>query len=248
MGYLFWSFLIEPTAFYGGIVHYELMSPLESFLRGKSVVKHTWSIGVQVVVDELNPIDGRVIRFYQFLHECGVVNCRALLADLDKAPAPQRLEGEQNTTGALALIFVIVTCSPARIQLRATGVLHHNGNGERRLPNESPLGRDPTESGSRLAISHDNKMPGLGVTGTRSPPSGSQNVMNDRIGHRVRFEFPHRSAGPNALISTNHARGLYGSRGPSLSPQPADEGGFTRLHLPAPCAKSPRDLASAAQG
>ena len=147
------------------------MRPLECFLRGKSVVKHTRGMGVQVVVDELNPLDGRVIRFYQFLHECGVVNCRALLADLNKAPAPQRLEGEQNTTGALALIFVIVTCGPARIQLRATGVLHHNGNGERHLPNESPLGRDPTESGYRLAISHDNKMPGLGVKCTHTRPS-----------------------------------------------------------------------------
>jgi hypothetical protein len=65
-------------------------------------------------LDELNPIDGRVIRFDKFLHECGVVHRRALFADLDNAPAPQRLEGEQNTTGALALIFVIVTFSPAR--------------------------------------------------------------------------------------------------------------------------------------
>jgi len=105
---------IEPTPFDGSIVQCELIGPLERFLRGKRMVKRPRRMGVQVVLDELNPIDGRVIRFDKFLHKCGVVHRRALLADLDKAPAPQRLEGEQNTTGALAFIFVIVTFGSTR--------------------------------------------------------------------------------------------------------------------------------------
>jgi len=107
---------IEPTPFYWGIVQFEFLSPRESFLRGKSVVKRTRSMGVQVVLDKLNTSYSRVIRFHKFFHECGVVNRGALLADLDKTPAPQRLEGEQNTTGALALRFVILTFGPARFQ------------------------------------------------------------------------------------------------------------------------------------
>src|SRR5438046_1854333 len=50
---------IEPTPFDWSIVQCELLSPLERFLRGKSVVKRPRSMGVQVVLDELNLIDGR---------------------------------------------------------------------------------------------------------------------------------------------------------------------------------------------
>ena len=105
---------IEPTPFDWGIVQRELLSPLKRLLWGKSVGKRTRSMGVQVVLDELNPIDGRVIRGDQCLHKCRIVQGCALLADLDKAPASQRLEGEQNATGALALLFVVVTFGPAR--------------------------------------------------------------------------------------------------------------------------------------
>ncbi len=106
---------IEPTPCDWGRVPCELLSPLERFLRGKSVGKRTRSRAVHVVWDELHPSDGRGRRFDQFLPACRVVHRRAWRADLDKAPASQRLEGKQHTTGALALLGVIVTCGPARL-------------------------------------------------------------------------------------------------------------------------------------
>jgi len=79
------------------------------------VVKRPRSMGVQVVVDELHPIAGRVIRFDKCFHACSGVNRRAVLADVDKAPAPPRLAGEQPTPGVLALLCVIVPFGPARV-------------------------------------------------------------------------------------------------------------------------------------
>lgn len=71
---------------------------------------------MQVVVDKLNTLSSRGIRFPKFFPECGGVNRGALLADLDKPPAPQRRAGAQHTTGARALILVILPVGPARCQ------------------------------------------------------------------------------------------------------------------------------------
>src|SRR5262249_45593837 len=106
---------IEPTPFDWGIVQRALLSPLERVLRGKRVVKRDRSMGVQVGLDELNPSDGSERRGNQSLHKGRIVQGWALLADLDKAPAAQRLEGEPNTPGALALIVGVVTFGPARL-------------------------------------------------------------------------------------------------------------------------------------
>src|SRR5262249_12258160 len=106
---------IEPTPCDWGRGPWALLSPLERVLRGQSVVKRTQSMGVQGGVDELHPIDGRGIRGDPFWPKCRRGQGCALLADLDKAPASQRLAGEHNTPGARAFIGVVVTLGPARL-------------------------------------------------------------------------------------------------------------------------------------
>ena len=66
-------------------------------------------------MDELHPIDGRGIRGDPFWPKCRRGQGCALLADLDKAPASQRLAGEHNTPGTRAFIGVVVTLGPARL-------------------------------------------------------------------------------------------------------------------------------------
>lgn len=78
------------------------------------MLKRPGRMRVHVILDQPKTLDHRIRHVYKRLHERRIVNRGTLVSDLDNAPAPQRLDGDKQTTGPLARICGRWTFGPIR--------------------------------------------------------------------------------------------------------------------------------------
>ena len=105
---------VQPAALERGLGQFNCLREIAGLLRGQRLVERAGGGRMQVILDQPHPSALPITCFQQRVHERRIINGRAAHADLGKTPTAQGFEGTQYTTGALAHIFVILTCGPAR--------------------------------------------------------------------------------------------------------------------------------------
>ena len=69
----------------------------------------------QIVLHDTDAGGVGIMDVDEFTHALGVVNGGAAVGDLDVAPAPMRIEGDEEIDGAVAAILVIVALALSRL-------------------------------------------------------------------------------------------------------------------------------------
>src|SRR5512132_1005746 len=105
---------VQPAPMLGGGVEFELVGQPLGLGGSERLVQRGGCVGVEVVLDQHDPLGVRVVDVDEVLDAVGPVDAGAPVADAHVPPAGQRLADQEQVAGAVALVLVVGPCRPAR--------------------------------------------------------------------------------------------------------------------------------------
>src|SRR5688572_17462697 len=106
---LMWSSFghVQPAAVLGGVVQLELGGQALGLGRWEGLVQGGRGVGVEVVLNQDDPLGVRIVDVDQLLDALGPVEAGAAVADHDLAPPSERLADQEQVDDALAHVLVV---------------------------------------------------------------------------------------------------------------------------------------------
>jgi hypothetical protein len=102
---------VEPTGVFRGVMELEAAQDAASLGRGKGLVEGTGGMDRQVVLHDTDAGGLGIVDIDKFAHTVSVVHGGAPFGDLDSAPGPMRVEGDEEIDGAVAAVLVALALS-----------------------------------------------------------------------------------------------------------------------------------------
>ena len=106
---------VEPTGVFRSEVEFEAAQDASSLGGREGLIQRPRFMDRQIVLHDTDAGGVGIMDVDEFTHALGVVHGGAAVGDLDVAPAPMRIEGDEEIDGAVAAILVIVALALSRL-------------------------------------------------------------------------------------------------------------------------------------
>src|ERR1700746_1521206 len=106
---------IEPTGVLRGEVEFEAAQDASGLSGREGLIQRPRLVDRQIVLHDTDASGVGIMDVDEITHAAGVVHGGAAVGDLDVAPAPMWIEGDEEIGGAVAAILVIVAPALSRL-------------------------------------------------------------------------------------------------------------------------------------